>query len=139
MEGFSSRTPMTDLEPKKETALDSYDLYDLAFNQTWPWAVIARYAADQYIQYNPGVTGGKEGFIKYFEEIGRRYPGKRVHFKQIIAGAHEVALPYRQEWPRSHDWVGLDIFLLDDAVKIVEHCDVLPISPEASATPDDIF
>jgi len=85
------------------------------------------------------VTCGKEGLIKYFEEIGRRYLGKWVHFKQIIADAHDVALPYRQEWPRNHDWIGLDIFRLDDAVKNVEHCDVLQISPETSAIPNGIF
>jgi hypothetical protein len=72
MEGFSSRTPMTDLEPKKETALDSYDLYDLAFNQTWPWAVIARYAADQYIQYNPGVTCGNQIFRGDWPSLSRQ-------------------------------------------------------------------
>lgn len=92
---------MTNLERKKETVFNFYDLYDLAFNQTRPQEPIARSTGDQFIQYSPGVRCGKEGFIEYFAEIGRRSPGKRVHFKKpIIAEAHDVARHCLQEWPR---------------------------------------
>lgn len=42
--------------------------YDLMFNQCQPEEAIARYAGDSYIQHNPDVKDGKEGFIEYSAE-----------------------------------------------------------------------
>ena len=127
---------MPDLEKNKQNAIA---FYEMMFNACEPQRAIELYVGDTYIQHNPHVLDGKQGFINYFIQMAEEYPGKSVVVKRAIAEGNFVVLHCHQIWPDELEYAGIDIFRLDDAGKIVEHWDVLQELPAHSQNDNGMF
>ena len=113
--------------------------YELMFNACQPAEALARYVGDEYIQHNPLVTDGKQGFLDYFLQMQAEYPGKHMRVVRAVAEGDLVVLHCHQTWPGGHDYAGIDIFRFDAHGKIVEHWDVLQVVPETALNANGMF
>ena len=113
--------------------------YQMMFNDNDPRQAVEKFVGDEYIQHNPHVETGKEGFVRYFERMARDYPGKRVLIKRTVAEGDLVVLHCHQIWPKGLEYAGIDIFRFDDDGKVVEHWDVLQELTAKSANPNGMF
>jgi len=98
-----------------------------------PRKAIELYVGDQYIQHNPDVPDGTEGFIEYFERMQREYPEKSIKFVRAVAEGDLVALHTHQIWPGNDQYVTMDFFRFDEAGKIIEHWDAIQQIPKHMA------
>jgi predicted SnoaL-like aldol condensation-catalyzing enzyme len=124
------------LEQNKETVKA---FYDLAFNQNNPAEAVAKYTGDMYIQHNPGIGDGKQGFIDTLTRLAKEYPGKKVHILRSFAEGNYVVVHCCEEWPGDNDWASIDIFRFDDQGKIVEHWNTVQRVPDTSANENTMF
>ena len=124
------------LERNKKNVIE---FYDLAFNKCKPKEAVEKYTGDDYIQHNPHVESGKEGFINYFLNLAKKYPGKKAHFERTIAEENLVVVHCSQKWPGDSDYASIDIFRVDENGKIVEHWDVIQEVPANSVNNNTMF
>jgi predicted SnoaL-like aldol condensation-catalyzing enzyme len=127
---------MPENDPRKKHVLA---FYDLVFNRNEVRNAVERYVGDEFIQHNPNIETGKQGFIHYFERMAREHPCKRVTFKAAFAEGDHVILHCLQEWPGEQSFVTIDIYRLNGDGKIVEHWDVVQELPQKSANPNGMF
>ena len=109
--------------------MNAISFYRMAFEGK-PRKAVERYVGDEYIQHNPSVRDGKEGFIDYFEQMHREYESKRIEFLRAVSEGDLVALHTRQIWPDKEEYVTMDFFRFDHNGKIVEHWDALQEIPK---------
>jgi predicted SnoaL-like aldol condensation-catalyzing enzyme len=118
--------PMSTPAQNKQTAIA---FYHMAFNGD-PRRATELYVGDRYIQHNPSVKDGIEGFIAYFTRMQEEFPQKSVEFVRAIAEGDLVALHTHQIWPGNEEYVTMDFFRFDEQGKIVEHWDSIQRIPE---------
>jgi predicted SnoaL-like aldol condensation-catalyzing enzyme len=123
------------LEANKQNAIA---FYRMAYEGN-PREAIARYVGQEYIQHNPDVADGPEGFIRYFERMQAEYPDKSIEFVRCIAEGELVALHTHQVWPDNEEYITMDFFRFDEQAKICEHWDAIQRIPEHSANPNTMY
>ncbi|MEO9872025.1 nuclear transport factor 2 family protein [Ekhidna sp.] len=104
-----------------------------------PRKAVELYVGDQYIQHNPDVEDGPEGFIEYFERMKKEYPNKEIEFLRSVEEEDLVALHTHQTWPGNDQYVTMDFFRFDDNGRIVEHWDSIQQVPGTSAHNNSMF
>ncbi len=123
------------LQANKENAIAFYKTAYLGN----PKEAVERYVGDEYIQHNPDVANGTQGFIDYFERMQNEYPEKSIDFVRAVAEGDMVALHTHQIWPGKDEYVTMDFFRFDENGKIVEHWDSIQQIPEKSANPNTMY
>lgn len=124
-----------DLETNKENAIAFYRTAYLGE----PKKAVERYVGKDYIQHNPDVADGPDGFITYFERMQKEYPDKSIEFVRCIAEGDLVALHTHQTWPGGDEYVTMDFFRFDEQGKICEHWDAIQQIPKKSANPNTMY
>ncbi|MCR9144382.1 MAG: nuclear transport factor 2 family protein [bacterium] len=104
-----------------------------------PAGAVARYVGDEYIQHNPDVANGPDGFIEYFQRMQREYPDKSIEFVRCIAEGDLVALHTHQIWPGGEEYVTMDFLRFNAAGKICEHWDAIQKIPANSANENTMY
>jgi len=123
------------LDQNKKNAQDFYRMAYLGD----PKGAIDKYVGNTYIQHNPDVASGLQGFIDYFDRMQREYPEKSIEFPRCIAEGDLVALHSHQTWPGNDQYVTMDFFRFDEKGKICEHWDAIQRVPKESANENTMW
>ena len=123
------------LEENKKNAVA---FYKTAYEGN-PKKAVEQYVGNNYIQHNPDVADGLNGFIEYFERMRSEYPNKSIEFVRCIAEGDLVALHTHQVWPENDQYVTMDFFRFDQEGKICEHWDAIQQVPEQSENPNTMY
>ena len=123
------------LETNKKNAIAFYEMAYMGD----PKAAVEKYVGQEYIQHNPDVADGTQGFIDYFERMQKEYPKKSIEFVRCIAEGNLEALHTHQTWPGSDQYVTMDFFRFDSQGKICEHWDAIQQIPKTAANPNTMY
>lgn len=123
------------LQQNKKSAIA---FYKMAYEGN-PKEAVETFVGNEYIQHNPDVADGLQGFIDYFERMEKDYPNKSIEFVRCIAEGDLVALHTHQTWPGNDQYITMDFFRFDDNGKICEHWDSIQQIPETSANTNTMY
>jgi len=124
--------------PPEQNKQNAIAFYKAAFEGD-PTEAAKRYIGDRYIQHNPAVADGAEGFVAYFERMREEYPDKSITFLRSVAEGDLVALHTHQIWPGGVEYVTMDFLRFDEHGKIVEHWDAIQEVPDTSVSGNPMF
>lgn len=124
------------IQSNTEIALD---FHRRAFIEKDPASAISAYVGSTYIQHNPQVADGPEGFVAFVDGFHRRFPDFRIEIKRTIAEKDLVAIHFCAYSNRAdRGTAGVDIFRIESG-KVVEHWDILQPIPERAANSNGMF
>jgi len=121
-----------------ENKKNAIAFYKMAYEGN-PRDAVQKYLGNQYIQHNPDVADGIEGFVSYFERMQKEYPDKSIEFVRCIAEGNLVSLHTHQTWPGNDEYVTMDFFRFDEQGKICEHWDAIQQIPKKSANTNTMY
>ncbi len=123
------------LEANKKTVLAFYE----AGLKRRDFQAASQYIGPRYVQHNPLIADGIEGFKAFLDSLSERFPGLKVDIKRVFAeGDFVIAHVHGIREPGQRGSAIVDIFRLE-AGKIVEHWDVMQPIPEEAANPNGMF
>ncbi|MEZ5346583.1 MAG: ester cyclase [Pyrinomonadaceae bacterium] len=124
---------------KEENRKSAIEFYRTAYEGD-PQKAVELYVGSEYIQHNPDVADGTQGFIEYFERMQAEYPNKSIKFVRSVAEGDLVALHTHQIWEDlGEEYITMDFFRFDENGKIVEHWDSIQKIPENSANDHTMY
>ena len=97
MHAGPSGNPHAEAERLKRNKESVVAFYEMMFNDCRPAEAIARYAGDRYIQHNPGVADGKQGFIDYFEDAARESALVAKARAAVVLGGDEPGVTHQPD------------------------------------------
>lgn len=119
----------------EENKKNAVAFYETAFLGN-PQKAVEDYVGEVYIQHNPDVEDGIEGFVNYFSRMQKEYPEKSIEFLRVIGEGDLVALHTLQTWPGNDQYITIDFFRFDKQGKICEHWDAIQQVPKQMKHPN---
>ena len=114
------------------------EFYELALNKK-DFEAASRYLGPRYVQHNPLVGEGKEGFKAFLEMLRAEFPDNHNEIKRVFAdGDYVIIHVHSVRIPGTRGRAIFDLFKLEDG-KIVEHWDAIQEIPEKSANLNGMF
>ncbi|MFD9408087.1 ester cyclase [Streptomyces sp. NPDC059989] len=123
------------LEMNKQTVLAFYEagLNDKDFDAA------SRLIGERYVQHNPLIADGLEGFKGFVTYIKETFPELRANVQRVFAeGDFVIAHVHGVRVPGQAGTAIVDIFKLEDG-KIVEHWDVMQPVPDSAENQNGMF
>jgi predicted SnoaL-like aldol condensation-catalyzing enzyme len=122
-------------EENKQTVLA---FYQAAINEKDHDAA-SKLLRHSYIQHNPRIADGLEGFREFVETLKADFPHLRADVKRIFAeGDYVIAHVHGVRVPGGPETAIVDIFRLEDG-RIAEHWDVMQQIPEEARNQNGMF
>lgn len=88
--------------------------------------------AEDYIQHNPLVPNGKQGFVSFFKQIFAQQPNVRARIMRVAADGDLVWVNAQFAGPsEDRGFQVVDMFRIENGM-LVEHWDVMQDVPEAA-------
>ena len=99
----------------------------------------AKFIGARYVQHNPLIADGIDGFKAFVGYLGETFPKLRAEIKRIFAdGDFVIVHTHGVREPGQRGSAIVDIFRLEDG-KIVEHWDVMQPIPETASNQNGMF
>ena len=135
---LSTMQPLHAGEIEDRNTANVVAFYDTVFNQHDVEGAITKYIGDEYIQHNPFVADGVDGFRDGITGWLNSDATIRAEIIRTIAQGNLVAVHVRSTTAGGESAV-MDIFRLDEDGKIVEHWDVSQPVPAEQAHDNTMF
>lgn len=124
------------LERNKQTVLA---FYEAGFNNK-DFDAASKFIGDRYVQHNPLIADGAEGFKRRVDFVKETFPELRAEVKNIFAeGDFVIGHVHGVRVPGQRGTAIVDIFRLDKDGKLVEHWDVMQDIPEKAENENGMF